>query len=271
VLRAVLARRGRSIVAVAVGPVGSWLAALLREDVGRFGGSGSSTGPGVAAAEVRRGRVFVAVSTTGFFAGLLGSLVGGRIGVDDFFGDGRGPGTLRKSDGASRGVTTVSEEIDGADSAWVKGDACFVEIGCGAGTGVSVLLLFSGGFVDLTEASPSAGLSASTSGAGESRLRFLAGVLLGVLAKAFLSSILGGLPKRPLIAWAAAAIFRADSSASSAACYSILVSNYINVERVYELPKYSLKGARPTHFGKLFCLVLFLQLLRFVQLHAAIA
>jgi len=117
VLRAVLARRGRSMVDVAAGPEGSWLAALLREEVGRFGGSDSSAGPGVAAAEVRRGRVLVAVSTTGFFAGLLGSFVGGRIGVDDFFGDGRGAGIERKSDGASRGVTTDSEAIDGADSA----------------------------------------------------------------------------------------------------------------------------------------------------------
>jgi hypothetical protein len=192
-------------VAVAVGPAGSTLAALLREEVGRLSGSGSSTGAGVAAAEVRRGRVLVAVSTTGFltsfFAGFLDSLVGGKIGVEDFFGDGRGAGTASRSEGPSRGVTTVSEAIDGADSAWVNGDACFVEIGSGAGTGVSVLLLLNGGFVGFTDdASPSAGFSASPSGAGDSRLRFLAGVLLGVLANAFLSSMFGGLPKRPLIA-----------------------------------------------------------------------
>jgi len=133
VLRAVLARRGRSIVAVAVAPAGSTLAALLREEVGRFGGRGSSTGAGVAAAEVRRGRVLVAVSTMGFFAsffaGFLGSFVGGKIGVEDFLGDERGAGTESRSVGPSRGVMTDSEAIDGADSAWVRGDTCFVEIG----------------------------------------------------------------------------------------------------------------------------------------------
>jgi len=82
------------------------------------------------------------------------------------------------------------------------------------------LLLLSGGLAGLATASPpSAGFSTSPSGgAGESRLRFLAGVLLGVLASsAFFSSRFEGLPNRPFIAKAARATFRADSSASSAA------------------------------------------------------
>ena len=170
VLRAVLARRGRSIAALAVGAAGSRLAALLREEVGRFAGRASSSA-GVAAAEERRGRVFVAVSTgffTSFLTVRLGSLVGGRIGVEDFFGDARAPGTVSMLDGASRGVVTDSEAIDGADSALTSGDGSLVEIDCGAGTGVSVLLLFNSGFPDFG-VSP----SGSASGPGDSRFRFL--------------------------------------------------------------------------------------------------
>jgi hypothetical protein len=134
VLRAVLARRGRSMVAVAVGVgiAGSRLAALLREDVGRFAGRGSGAGVGVGAPDVRRGRVLTIGSglLISFFAPFL-SLVGGNIGVEDFFGDGSKIGTAKFSAAASVGVWTEagSDSTDGAVSRGARGVACFVAMG----------------------------------------------------------------------------------------------------------------------------------------------
>ena len=111
-------------VAVGVGIAGSRLAALLREDVGRFAGRGSGAGVGVGAPDVRRGRVLTIGSglLISFFAPFL-SLVGGNIGVEDFFGDGSKIGTAKFSAAASVGVWTEagSDSTDGAVSRGARG------------------------------------------------------------------------------------------------------------------------------------------------------
>jgi hypothetical protein len=66
-----------------------------------------------------------------FLAAFLGSLTGGRIGVEDFLGETSGAGTDNVSAWASVGVINGadSEATDGADSGGRIGDVCFVEIG----------------------------------------------------------------------------------------------------------------------------------------------
>ena len=159
------------------------------------------------ASELLRGLVLVAVSVIFLISFLMlffGSLPGGKIGVEDFLGEGTGTGRDIGSVGTSRGVGrgAASEVTDAADSGGNMGD-CFVAIGRGAGTGVSVLFLLSGGLAGFV--SPSAGFSLSVSASGgDSLLRFRAGVLLllGVFALDFWSSF-GGALKRPFIASAA--------------------------------------------------------------------
>jgi len=96
VLCAVLARRDRDLLA-ATG-AGSRLAAFPREvgreealDDGRRVGSTSGAGVGVAAADVLLLVMVVEIAAgllSSFFESFLFSFVGGKIGVEAFFGDG---------------------------------------------------------------------------------------------------------------------------------------------------------------------------------------
>ena len=91
----VLARRDRDFAAAA--GAGSRLAAFPREvgredalDGGRRVGSTSGAGVGVAAADVLLRVIVVEIGAgllTSFFESLLFSFVGGKIGVEAFFGD----------------------------------------------------------------------------------------------------------------------------------------------------------------------------------------
>jgi hypothetical protein len=158
---------------VVLGAGGSSLAALLRDDVGRFGGSVSGTitgvrtvGDGVDAAtgtdigggmiEVLLGRLFAAVGigsgffTPSFFAAIfLGSLTGGRIGADGFLGETAAEGIIVPSIGSSIGVKalTDSADTDGVLSGGNIGVERLEALGIGTGTGVSVLLLFGAGWL----------------------------------------------------------------------------------------------------------------------------
>ena len=233
VLCTVLALRERDLVATA--GAGSTLAAFPREvgredarDGGRRVGSTSGVGVGVAAADVLRRVIVVEIAAgllSSFFESFLLSLVGGKIGVEAFFGDGSLRDTLGVAPtGARAGTVDSSPGVGGTEGIEVLLRWLPV-VAKGAGTGVSVLVFFCGLMAGLE---PSPSFFTLSVSAVDSLLRFFcdgvfAGILLGLsgpLVLPLVAAFEGGLAKRPFIALAASAIFRADSSASSAASFA---------------------------------------------------